>query len=106
MKEIVYFSRTTCTLNFQQNYLSFPLTSSFTFAELSNEDSARGEEGEKEGDRKEPLRFKSLEVSSLEQSVPDHLLKTYDEVTLTIPAVITRAKKKPNNYLQFEHIHP
>lgn len=67
-----------------QKSLSFPrLTSSFTFAEISDDDSARGGEGDEEGDRKEPLRFESLEVTSLEQSVPDHLIKTYDEVTLT-----------------------
>lgn len=39
-----------------------------------------GREEDEEGDRKEPLRFESLEVTSLEQSVPDHLVKTYAEV--------------------------
>ena len=43
------------------------------------EEATRREEDE-EGDRKEPLRFESLEVTSLEQSVPDHLVKTYAEV--------------------------
>lgn len=43
------------------------------------EEGTRREEDE-EGDRKEPLRFESLEVTSLEQSVPDHLVKTYAEV--------------------------
>ena len=68
---------------------------SFTFAEISDEDSARGGEGDEEGDRKEPLRFESLEVTSLEQSVPNHLIKTYDEVTLNLPVVITQGQGKP-----------
>jgi len=50
-----------------------------TEKEISDEGSARGGEADEEGDRKEPLRFESLEVTSLEQSVPDHLIKTYDE---------------------------
>ena len=97
MKETVYFSGTTCTLKFHpQKFLSFPsLTLSFTFAEISDEDSTRGGEGDEEGDRKEPLRFESLEVTSLEQSVPDHLIKTYDEVTLNIHIVITQGHRKP-----------
>lgn len=45
-------------------------------------------------------------MTSLEQSVPDHLIKTYDEVTLNIPVVITQGQGKPNNNLQLEHIHP
>ena len=52
---------------------------SFAFTDASQDESAR-REGDEEGDRKEPLRFESLEVTSLEQSVPDHLVKTYDEV--------------------------
>lgn len=70
------------------------LTSSFTFTEISDEDSARGGEGDEEGDRKEPLRFESLEVTSLEQSVPDHLIKTYDEVNMKVPIVITQVQRK------------
>ena len=75
------------------------LTSSFTFAENSDEGSARSGEGDKEGDRKEPLRFESLEVTLLEQSVPDRLIKTYDEVT-------TGAKKTqitPYSWNTFTH---
>lgn len=70
------------------------LTSIFTFTEISDEDSARGGEGDEEGDRKEPLRFESLEVTSLEQSVPDHLIKTYDEVNMKVPIVITQVQRK------------
>ena len=81
--------------NFSKSLSFTSLTSSFTFAEISDEDSARGGEGDEEGDRKEPLRFESLEVTSLEQSVPDHLIKTYDEVTLNIPVVITQGQGKP-----------
>lgn len=54
-------------------YLYFPVTS---------DESARKEESAQEDDTGEPLRFESLEVISLEQSVPDHLIKSYDEVTL------------------------
>lgn len=81
---------------FHHKCRSFPLlTLSFTFAEISDEGSARGGEADEEGDRKEPLRFESLEVTSLEQSVPDHLIKTYDEVTFHIPVVITQVQRKP-----------
>ena len=52
----------------------------FSSAEVPSEEGASSGEGAEEGDRKEPLRFASLEVTSLEQSVPDHLIKTYDEV--------------------------
>lgn len=43
------------------------------------EQGARSREEIEEGDRKEPLRFDTLEVTSLEQSVPEHVVKTYDE---------------------------
>lgn len=83
-------------VKFHQKCHSFPLlTLSFTFAEISHEGSARGGEADEEGDRKEPLRFESLEVTSLEQSVPEHLIKTYDEVNFNIPIVITQAQRKP-----------
>ena len=52
----------------------------FTLAEASKSEGARSHGGDEEGDKKEPLRFESLEVTSLEQSVPDHVVKTYDEV--------------------------
>ena len=52
----------------------------FTLPEASESDGTKSREGDEEGDRKEPLRFESLEVTSLEQSVPDHVIKTYDEV--------------------------
>ena len=52
----------------------------FTLAEASENEGTKSREGDEEGDRKEPLRFESLEVTSLEQSVPDHVIKTYDEV--------------------------
>ena len=84
------------SVKFHQKCRSFPLlTLSFTFAEIADEGSARGGEADEEGDRKEPLRFESLEVTSLEQSVPDHLIKTYDEVTFNIPVVITQVQRKP-----------
>lgn len=57
--------------NLFHTYLYFPVTS---------DGSARKEESIQEGDTEEPLRFESLEVISLEQSVPDHLIKSYDEV--------------------------
>lgn len=94
MKEIDFFSGMSFT-RFHQKFHLFPsLISSFTFAEISDEDSARGGEGDEEGDRKEPLRFESLEVTSLEQSVPDHLIKTYDEVNMKVPIVITQVQRK------------
>ena len=49
---------------------------------ISDEAGARSGESNGEGDTIEPLRFESLEVTSLEQSVPDHLIKTYDEVNV------------------------
>lgn len=91
----MYISGNTCTSKCQESLLFTLLTLSFTFAEISDEDSARGGEGDEEGDRKEPLRFESLEVTSLEQSVPNHLIKTYDEVTLNLPVVITQGQGKP-----------
>lgn len=47
--------------------------------QVTSDDRARNEESTEEGDTREPLRFESLEVTSLEQSVPDHLIKSYDE---------------------------
>ena len=46
----------------------------------TGEEGARSWEGTEEGDRKEPLRFETLEVTSFEQLVPDRMVKTYDEV--------------------------
>ena len=51
------------------------------FTDTCQEQGARSREEIEEGDRKEPLRFDTLEVTSLEQSVPEHVVKTYDEVT-------------------------
>ena len=49
-------------------------------SETSQGDTRNQEEIE-EGDRKEPLRFDTLEVTSFEELVPDQSVKTYDEVT-------------------------
>lgn len=62
----------------QIDNLSCSLNVGFDLSDAAEE--GTGREEDEEGDRKEPLRFESLEVTSLEQSVPDHLVKTYAEV--------------------------